>query len=628
MKKILWLIFLLVLGVKVEAKEVYYSDYSNFSEFQQEEVINSDIVEVEKEERYLWYKEIQEEQDYQLYNLEDSFSDDCYFTEYSNWQNEKIDNPGYVYDERNVYQYKKAKSVRYIHLYNLQGSYGAFRMTELTIKVNNKEIDYKYTCEGCLSGFDDYINNGIYDENKSYINNGGSLIIDLGKQYPLNQIEVIFYIFDLGPSDKLYTIGYSTDKKDIFIAQSYILNFADEYWDNALKVVKKITDLNISLQEWTTSETSYEIDDDASIVDTKVTKQYRYQEKWCKVYQKKKEYYQEYSNKAIDDYIYRDEESKKTFYRYRTRDKLEIDVYDITDENFDLNNFIVTSTDEVEITNNIDWNKNGIYDITFTLNDLIVTKSVNLNIDSNTIDELEKEILILEQQISNLEEDLKKQKKYYEEQLEKLEEKLNNCQLDNNCLKEILEEKELIIKNQEEQLISLNDKINQLQAEINSKIDEIIYLNQNNELLKDKITKLNEEIIKLKNNTSNLNQEVINEYNKTNDLTIINQFYKEKIDELMEDLNLLNESTNKKLTDKNNLINQYEQKIKELEDKLNENQCLTDLKKEQNTNEDLNNKLNNYVLKITSNRIFDITMIVLFLLLLLYVIFKNQKPKK
>ena len=628
MKKILWLIFLLVLAVKVEAKEIYYSDYSNFSEFQQEEVINSDIVEVEKEERYLWYKEIQEEQDYQLYNLEDSFSDDCYFTEYSNWQNEKIDNPGYIYDERNVYQYKKAKSVRYIHLYNLQGSYGAFRMTELTIKVNNKEIDFKYTCEGCLSGFDDYINNGIYDENKSYIDNGGSLIIDLGKQYPLNQIEVIFYIFDLGPSDKLYTIGYSTDKKDIFIAQSYILNFADEYWDNALKVVKKIIDLNISLQEWTTSETSYEIDDDASIVDTKITKQYRYQEKWCKVYQKKKEYYQEYSNKAIDDYIYRDEESKKTFYRYRTRDKLEIDVYDITDENFDLNNFIVTSTDEVEITNNIDWNKNGIYDITFTLNDLIVTKSVNLNIDSNTIDELEKEILILEQQISNLEEDLKKQKKYYEEQLEILEEKLNNCQSDNNCLKEILEEKELIIKNQEEQLISLNDKINQLQAEINSKIDEIIYLNQNNELLKDKITKLNEEIIKLKNNTSNLNQEVINEYNKTNDLIIINQFYKEKIDELTEDLNLLNESTNKKLTDKNNLINQYEQKIKELEDKLNENQCLTDLKNEQNTNEDLNNKLNNYVLKITSNRIFDITMIVLFLLLLLYVIFKNQKPKK
>ena len=624
MKKLLWLLFVALTMIKVEASEVFYSDYTEFSPYQEEVIKKDDCTNIISEERYRWYKNEQILKGYIPYNENDTFTNNCYLTQPSDWSTEKIENVAYVYETRTKYEYTKAKKARYIHLYDLQGSYGAFRITELAIMVNGEEIDYSFTCEGCWENFEQYINNGIYDENKSYIDNGGSLIIDLGKQYPLNQIEVIFYIFDLGPSDKLYTIGYSTDKKDIFIAQSYILNFADEYWDNALKVVKKITDLNISLQEWTTSETSYEIDDDASIVDTKVTKQYRYQEKWCKVYQKKKEYYQEYSNKAIDDYIYRDEESKKTFYRYRTRDKLEIDVYDITDENFDLNNFIITSTDEVEITNNIDWNKNGIYDITFTLNDLIVTKSVNLNIDSNTIDELEKEILILEQQISNLEEDLKKQKKYYEEQLEILEEKLNNCQSDNNCLKEILEEKELIIKNQEEQLISLNDKINQLQAEINSKIDEIIYLNQNNELLKDKITKLNAEIIKLKNNTSNLNQEVINEYNKTNDLIIINQFYKEKIDELTEDLNLLNESTNKKLTDKNNLINQYEQKIKELEDKLNENQCLTDLKKEQNTNEDLNN----YVLKITSNRIFDITMIVLFLLLLLYVIFKNQKPKK
>ncbi len=628
MKKFLWLIFLLFLGVKIEAKEIYYSDYSIFSEFQQEEIIGSDIIDVEREDRYLWYKEIQEKQDYQLYNLEDKFSNDCYLTNYSNWQDEKINNPGYIYEERNVYQYTKSKTIRYIHLYNLQGSYGAFRMTELTIKVNNKEIDYEYICEGCLSGFDDYINNGIYDENKSYINNGGSLIIDLGKEYPLNQIEVIFYIFDLGPSDKLYTIGYSKDKKDIFIAQSYILNFADEYWDNALKVVKKITDLNISLQEWTTIETSYEIDNDISIVDTKINKQYRYQEKWCRAYETQKEYYQEYSNKAIDDYIYCDEESKKVFYRYRIRDKLEIDVYDITDEDFDLNNFIISSTDDVKIEDNIDWNKNGIYDITFILNDLNITKSVNLNIPSNTVNELEEKIFVLEQQISNLKEELKNQQKLYEEQLKELEEKLTNCQLDNDCLKNILEEKELTIKKQEEKLINLNDKINQLQSEIIIKFDEINYLNQDNKLLKDKIDKLNEQITSLKNTTSDLNQKVIIQYDKVTDLININQFYKNKIDELTEDLKLLNESTNKNLTDKNNLINQYEQKIKELEEKLNDNNCLTDLKNEQNTNKDLNNKLNNYVLKINGNRIFDITMVVLFILLLSYVIFKNQKPKK
>ena len=65
-----------------------------------------------------------------------------------------------------------------------------------------------------------------------------------------------------------------------------------------------------------------------------------------------------------------------------------------------------------------------------------------------------------------------------------------------------------------------------------------------------------------------------------------------------------------------------------MEAKLNADTCLTDLKNEQNTNKDLNNKLNNYILRINNNRLFDITMIILFLLLLLYVIFKNQKPKK
>ncbi len=630
MKKILWLIFLLVLGIKVEAKEVYYSNYSDYSEFQQEEVLNSDIIDVDTEERYLWYKNNQVLGEYQLYNLEDNFSDDCYFTSYSNWQNEKIDNPGYIYETRNKYQYTKAKSVRYIHLYNLQGSYGAFRMTELTIKVNNKEIDYDYTCNGCLSGFDDYINNGIYDENKSYINNGGSLIIDLGKEYPLNQIEVIFYIFDLGPSEKLYTIGYSKDKKDIFIAQGYILDFADEYWDNALKVVKKVTDLNIALEEWTTNETSYEVSNDDSIVDTKTTIQYRYQEKWCKVYQNEKEYYSEYTVSSIDDYIYRDDNSKKTFYRYRNRDKLEIDIHDITDKDFDLNNFVINSTDKVLIKSNIDWNKNGNYEIVFTLNDLEVTKNVTLNIAANTIVDLEKEIFDLKKQLSNLQEELLERQKDYEEQLNNLETKLAKCQLDNDCLQKKLEEKELIIKNQEESLLNLIDEINALQVKLNDKSDQIIYLNQNNESLQNKISKLNEQINQLQNNSFNLNQDVLIEYNnKVSDLINLNNFYRQKIDELREDVKLLNENANQNLTYKNNLIAEYKNTITELENKLKqENECLNTLKSEQKVNENLNSKLNNYILKINGNRLFGITIIILLLLFLIYIIYKNQKFKK
>lgn len=629
MQKILWLIFLLVLGVKVEAKEVYYSDYTDFSEFQEQEIFASDIIDVETEQRYLWYKENQVLGDYQLYNLEDNFSTDCYLTNYSAWQDEKIANPGYVYETRNQYEYTKAKSVRYIHLYNLQGSYGAFRITELIVKINNQEIDYDYTCTGCLEGFDDYIHNGIYEENMSYIDNGGSLIIDLGQEYPLNQIELTFYIFDLGPSDKLYTLGYSKDKNDIFIAQGYLLQFADYHWGNAKKEVKKVTDLNIALTEWTTQEISYEQETDDSIVATEITPQYRYREKWCLIYQNEKEYYSEYTVNAIEDYLYRDEDSQKTFYRYRTRDKLEIDLFEIKEPNFDLNNFIVTSTDDVVIKNAIDWSKNGQYEVTFILNDLEVTKDVVLNIEANTIVELENQILNLKQELANLQTELLNQQQSYEAQLKELETKLTNCQSDNNCLKETLEQKELIIQKQEQTLQTLNNQINDLQVKLNDKIDQITYLTKDNIVAKDKITELTEEVNNLKNTAADLNQEILGYNNEIIDLDNLNDFYQKKIIELNEDLNLLNESIEQKLADKDNLIEQYRQKITELETKLNEdNECITSLKNEQTNNEDLNNKLNDYILKINNNRLFDITIIILLFLLMIYAIFKSTKPKK
>ena len=181
MKKFLWLIFFSLLFVSPIKAKVYYSEYSDFSDFQEERVDPTDVIDVKKESRYLWYKNNEVLNDYELYNSNDNFSDDCYFTDYSPWMNEKIENEGYISEERIKYDYILSKEIRYIHLYNLQGSYGAFRITELSVKYDNIPINYTYTCDGCWENFGDYINNGIYDENKSYIDNGGSLIIDLGK---------------------------------------------------------------------------------------------------------------------------------------------------------------------------------------------------------------------------------------------------------------------------------------------------------------------------------------------------------------------------------------------------------------------------------------------------------------
>ena len=474
MKKILWLIFLIISSFNFVSAQVYYSDYSNFSDFQEEAVTATDTIDVIKEARYLWYKNNEVLKDYQLYNEYDKFSDDCYLTEYTNWMSEKFDNIGYIYETREKYTYTKSKEARYIHLYNLQGSYGAFRIPELNVSVDGKKINYTFTCSGCNSDFGNYINNGNYDENSSYIDNNGSLIIDLAKSYPITKIKVLFYIYDLGNTDKLYTIGFSNDKKDIYSKQSYTMKFSDYYWDNAQKVTKTIYDLNVPLSTYSTTYDSYEKESNDYIIDTKINYEYRYQEKWCKVYTLEKEY-SNYSKEPIGDYVYKEEDSLKYFYSYRTRDKIDIELKEITNKNFDLNNFINSSTGKVTINNNIDWNKNGTYDIQFKLNDLIVKEKVVLNIEENTISSLEEQI------------------KEYQNKIKNLEEQLNKCNLDKECLNKKIDQ--------------LTNEISTLNNKLKEKEEEISSLNKLNDFNKTRITDLENDIKELNVGIGNLTLE-------------------------------------------------------------------------------------------------------------------------
>ena len=519
MKKILWLIFLSFLIVTNVDAKVYYSDYSDFSQFQEEEVFPSDTVDVIKEKMYLWYKNVNKLGDYKLYNNVDSFSNDCYMTEFTDWSNQKIDNAGYNYEERNAYYYTMAKGIRYIHLYNLQGSYGSFRIPELDIQYKDKSIKYTYTCNGCLEGFDDYINNGIYEENESYIANGGSLIIDLGKEYPFHLIDVIFYIFDLGNSDKTYTIGYSTDKENLLYYKQYVLQFSDEYWSNAVKRFHNSDEIDDSI--WKYNETYVGLRNNDFVINKESIKQYRYQEKWCKVYETFKEY-SEYSKEPIEDYIYRVDDSLKYFYSYRVRDKLELDIKEITSKDFNLNDFIVTSTDEVLINDDINWDKNGIYNVSFKLNNINVTEEVVLNVESNTISELTEKI------------------KYLEEQLNKLKiEKEKSLQLQENLNKEIISLKEQLYNCSLEKEIQNQNNLNDF------------YTSKTNELEED-IKNLNESIgsiIKEKENLNNSNVLKINDLEKN--ITKLNNDNKK----LMEENNLcLSKLSNIKTPSNSNLV--------------------------------------------------------------------------
>ena len=628
MKKFLWLLFAIMLVNKVEASEVFYSDYTDFSPYQEEMIEQDDCTNVIFEDRYLWYKNEQIIKDYIPYNKIDNFTNDCYLEEPSAWSTEKQENTAYVYETRTKYEYTKTKKARYIHLFDLQGSYGAFRITEMTIMINGQKLDYSFSCNGCWENFEQYINNGIYDENKSYIDNGGSLIIDLGKEYPLNQIEIVFYIFDLGPSEKLYTLGFADSNNNILVSKSYNLKFADQYWVNALKIETDIYDLQVDINDWTYSEVSYQNIEDDSVIATVVSEEYRYQVKWCRPYEIVKLYHSEYSKEAFDSYTIKDDSSKKTYYSYQTRDKLELDIFEINSKDFDLNDFIINSTGEVMISEDIDWNKNGNYDVTFKVNDLEVTKSVVLNVDSNTIKELNDEIEALNNQLKQLLADFERQVKEYEQKIADLNQKLNNCHFDSECLNKVIQEKDSLITVYTNKILDLSEQINQLQVTLDEEKTKVDILNTDNYELILKVKQLNSEIENLKINSSKLNQEIIEDYDKRiSNLLNLNDFYKNKIVELEGDLRDLINSLSDALAKKDLLIDEYLDKIDILQEQLSiKDSQYQQIKKELKTTENTN--LNSYILRINYRTVSYVFIFLLLLILIIYLIYRWRKSSK
>jgi len=566
MKKLLWLLILIpAFMTRAFANDVYYSEYSDFSDYQEQFIVETDMVDVEEVTMYKWYKMIQIEGDYKLYNSTDNFNNNCYETDYSNWSNIKPNmTEATILEEKTIYNYQMVKPIRYIHLYDFVGSYSAIRIPELQVFYDDKEIDYTYTCNGCWEGFGDYIHNGIYAENKSYIDNGGNLVIDLGREYPINKVKLLFYIYDMVENDKKFTLGYSKDGSNIFIKQSFVENFSNYYFADAEKFEYMVNDLNVSNDLWLYDNTSEQYIDNEFVYNRTSYKQYRYKEKYCQTYTLAKEYYPQYSIYAVDNYNLK--ESPKTFYRYRTRDKLELNLYDITEKNYDLSNFVIYSSDDYNITNNINWDKNGVYQANFNMNNLNITKDVKVNILSNAIEEKNEEIEDLKNQLNSTIHD-------YEQIISNLEntnsvylESLNNLNLE---------------------IIDLNNKIQKLESD--------------NVIQDEELQKLQDEL----NEKLNLYEEKINSLEKLNqqyleNLTILsNNIY--DLQQQLSSLESNNISQTEELKQKlNNHINEYEEKIKYLEEFNND--YITKLEEINYNISDIYEKLN--ILDEKSNNIY------------------------
>jgi len=623
MKKILYLLLLLLLGNNVAlAKETIYSQYSDFGPYTIEYIEANELTDVKTEERYLWYKEEKVLGNYELYQGNKNV-EDCYETEYTDWNTTYEEKIGRTYETRTVYNYEISNELRYIHLTNLYGSNGAFRIPELTIKIDGVEIPYNYICSGCMSGFENYINNGIYNENKSYIHNGGSLIIDLLNSYPTHKVELIFYIFDLGDEAKKYTISYSNDQTNIYATKDFIYEFSDEYWANSKLITHNITNLEIPKENWINNITQYNPLESDYIISTNIYNEYRYKETYCKNYTMNKIYNDTYTKDSIDDFNIKDETTKKTYYSFRTREKLELqDNLIINSYEYNLNDFVIYSSEEYKITDDINIKQNGIYNINFKTNNLNISKLVEVNILENIINTYQEEIKSLEQTINYLNKEKNELITNYEKQIEEknsiidnLKNELKQCKESCEELKEclqkeiknkdiLLEEYKTEIQKLKQEIISLTNKIKDLEIKDNENIEIITNLtNEKNKLEND--INIKEETIKKLIEENKLQQEEINNLklqNKNyqeqiNTLEQINFEYNKKIEQLeyniqklnneiklLSDENIINIEEIKKI---NQLINIYKEQINTLKtEKINIEKYIDILK--QNSESEIN----------------------------------------
>lgn len=193
------LISLLVNVWVVDALEINDINENNWYS----ELIEGDNLEViNTERRFKWYKEIMVYSDeYYIEGLNpeafpNKMDEDYFETEFSKWDHE-FNPPKYIgrtIESRIVNKYRDLRPVRYLFFESFLSPNSFFVIDELEVLIDDQAINYIVTVENGNEGFNYFISNGIFGENKAYLNNDGKFMIDLGDYYGINQIKIALYI--------------------------------------------------------------------------------------------------------------------------------------------------------------------------------------------------------------------------------------------------------------------------------------------------------------------------------------------------------------------------------------------------------------------------------------------------
>ncbi|MDD4035863.1 MAG: hypothetical protein PHS45_00870 [Bacilli bacterium] len=424
-KKLLILILLLCIVpiINVNGEEVCYSDYSEWSPWQEEEVIQDDFTLVEKEKRYRWHKK---ERVYSNHYYLESYNDgvfpyidwDDYISgEYSEYSREMPHSvPGRLIRRKPEYEYRNMKPIRYVYLMNSRNGYYHFKISEVNVWVNDVKINYNYYCAGCSDNFKHSINDGNIFQDDVYIRSGSEFRIDLGGYYNAAEVRLDLYLYDPILSHKTYEIifsGYS----NLGQPQAFYKAVDEEFYCNSIDEVKKfeytVDSSWLKEPEWFEWETSDELIEESLTTEVNPIMLFSYSDLYYRRYQIVNNYYDINYYKDAPDYDYiKDEEDYVYYYRFKIKELLDIDnseeetepgdnvdtggELDYTEEdmpdneNTDIEDGGIDPSDNVDTGEDLDYSEEGILDNDNSENESVVEEP-DVNEDNNVAIENELE---------------------------------------------------------------------------------------------------------------------------------------------------------------------------------------------------------------------------------------------
>ncbi len=356
MRKILILCIFFLLFHKVQALEEDWTD---------EVIDDSNVVIKDSEIRYRWYQEQEVlSDDYYIEGENDEtypfiIRDNIIQTDWSDWlDTSPKSKPNRDIEYKMVNRYRTIKPVRYLFLNNFQGGYLTFKIAELNVLINNVEINVTMNCNNCSDNFIYHTNDNSLN-NVAYINNGGSLTIDLGAYYLVGDIRLELYMYDSVPNTKkfnLYYNGcptleectYAHKEIDIYVVSNNS-NLPEKHLiiPNETFIEKPIWD------DWIYADTFYNA---TYYRQMQVLNIYRYKDIKYRYYKIERIYVDDYYAEYEDSNYIKDEESANTFYLYEYAQNDNSMAEESKNKD---NNYIVDNT----LNNEVEKEKTIIYEI-------------------------------------------------------------------------------------------------------------------------------------------------------------------------------------------------------------------------------------------------------------------------